>query len=99
MKGRRAPVAGLGILLLAVAVLPRALGAQACRAPAAGSLAVVDVARGIVEADNARDLERVLAFYAPDDADRRLNDAFAMVLGRLDGGWRITRLIWNADGG
>lgn len=57
-------VACVAATLLALAT---PLSGQQCpERSSADSLAVVNVARGIIEADNARALERVLAFYAPD---------------------------------
>lgn len=56
-------------LVVAVAVLlgpPTALAGQACGHAEADSVAVADVAAGIIAADNDRDIEAVLAFYAPD---------------------------------
>jgi uncharacterized protein (TIGR02246 family) len=139
--------------------VPSGLVAQVCDGAAQDSVAVLEVARGIIAADNAGDLNRVLAHYAPDAvlhppgerpvtglgairpryeglfasyapdiaseiesvgvcgelavvsgrntgwlrglhgaADRRLGDAFVMVLGLREGEWRITRLIWHPDG-
>ena len=148
------------VLALSGSVLGARLEAQACPVPAGDSAAVRDVATGIIEADNARDLVRVLGYYAPDAtlhppgespvsgrdqirpryqglfaqydpaivleigavdlcgdlavvsgrntgvlrgrggaADRRLGDAFVMVLRRAGREWSITRLIWHPDGG
>lgn len=53
------------VFLSAVAAAP-ADGQSACHASASDSVAVRRVAEGIVAADNARELSRVLLFYAPD---------------------------------
>jgi uncharacterized protein (TIGR02246 family) len=137
---------------------PRPSAAQDCRYSNEDSTEVHAVAEGIIAADNARDLERVLSYYAADamlhppneapvrgranigpryqqlfdayepqiasaidmvdvcgtlavvsgrntgvfqsrhDApDRTLSDTYVMVLGKRNGRWRITRLIWHPD--
>lgn len=147
-------------LALALCLPPIPLTGQACRSTPEDSLAVRGVAEGIVAADNARDIDRVLGFYAPDAVlhppgelavqgrdwiapryvrlfadfdpaivselesvrvcgdlavvagrnggalrgrgsvpDRRLSDAFVMVLKRVGEAWLITRLIWHSDRG
>lgn len=53
----------LAPLLLVVAV---AQAPAECRADAKDVLAVRAVADGIVDADNQRDIERVMSYYAPD---------------------------------
>lgn len=56
-----------GLLVGAVVLLPaRGLGAQRCAHAPADSLAVLEVAEGIIAADNARDIDRVLGYYRPD---------------------------------
>jgi uncharacterized protein (TIGR02246 family) len=58
--------AGSAAALLALVGSGTAAVAQSCTHTPADSLAVVAVAAGIIDADNARDLERVLTYYAPD---------------------------------
>lgn len=149
-----------GILALSGLIPGMDLAAQACPVSLEDRAAVRDVATGIIEADNARDLVRVLGYYAPNAtlhppgeppvsgrdeirpryqglfaqydpaiileigdvdlcgdlavvsgrnsgvltgrggaADRRLSDAFVMVLRRTEREWRIIHLIWHPDGG
>jgi uncharacterized protein (TIGR02246 family) len=54
------------LIVLLVLSLPEPSGATACRPEAAAARAVRAVAEGIVAADNARDVERVVAHYAAD---------------------------------
>lgn len=55
------------LLTATLLLLAAPLGGQVCPGrSAADSLAVVRVARGIIEADNARAIEEALGFYAPD---------------------------------
>lgn len=154
----RAARGAVAVMLLLLA--PVGLAAQVCGGAEPDSAAVVEVARGIIAADNGGDLARVLTYYAGDAvlhppgeapvegreairpryeglfasyapdieseieavgvcgqlavvsgrnagwlrgldgaADRRLSDAFVMVLGVRAGEWKITRLIWHPDGG
>jgi uncharacterized protein (TIGR02246 family) len=63
VKGRLAAGAAVAVLVSAPAW---SAAASECRAEAAGVREIRSVATGIVAADNQRDLERVLAFYADD---------------------------------
>ncbi|MEZ4456375.1 MAG: SgcJ/EcaC family oxidoreductase [Gemmatimonadales bacterium] len=58
--------AGLVAAALAVATTARAEAPGGCDRVGPGARAVRAVAEGIIAADNARDLERVLGYYAPD---------------------------------
>lgn len=62
-RARAGPIAALA---LGVSVVPARLPAQVCEGSAADSVAVERVAEGIIAADNARDIDAVLASYAPD---------------------------------
>lgn len=55
-----------GMLSLMAAPMARGAVAQTCEVARADSVAVRKVAEGIVKADNARDLGRVLDYYAED---------------------------------
>lgn len=69
MRGRGGGSGGAARAAVAVALLllvPSGLVAQVCEGAARDSVAVVEVARGIIAADNAGDLERVLTYYAHD---------------------------------
>lgn len=135
------------------------LGAQRCGQEPGDSLAVAEVAQGIIAADNNRDIDLVLSYYRPDailmppgestvqgrpsirpryetlfeqynpaivgqvdrieicgdmaivsgrnggwlrgrDArpDRRLSDAYLMVLRFEEERWGIAQLMWHSDG-
>lgn len=56
----------IGSALVLVLSVPSTLLGQGCAHSAADTAAVRAVAVGIIAADNARDLARVLGYYAPD---------------------------------
>lgn len=148
----------VGSVCALLACLQAPLQAQDCDPLPADRSAVQAVARGIIDADNSKDLEAVLSHYAPDavlhppdeppvrgradirpryvrlfesydpaivsevhsvricrslavvsgrnggvlrgrggNPDRELADQFVMILEKLEGAWKIVRLIWHGD--
>lgn len=64
-----------GMLSLLVAPMAEGAVVQSCDVGRSDSVAVRRVAEGIVEADNARDLEKVLDYYAEDAVLHPPNDS------------------------
>jgi len=64
------------LLLLAILILsPQVISAQNCNSNSRAAKAVSNVAEGIIAADNARDLKRVMNFYALDAVLMPPNDS------------------------
>jgi len=56
----------LGVAMMVLPITGASLTAQVCEFDAAAQVAVRSVVEGIVEADNERDLDRVLGYYTDD---------------------------------